>query len=156
LTAAAAVLALAMIASATAPRAEVLTATTQMSGKNEVPANDSKATGRARITFDTKTSKLSWNVTYRGIKPSAGHFHGPAAAGVNPGVVVPFASVDKSPVVGSATLTEAQAGDLLAGKWYVNLHTAAFGGGEIRGQVMPMPPRRAAAKSTAKSAQNAQ
>ena len=36
---------------------------------------------------------------------------------------------------GSATLTDAQADELLAGKWYVNVHTAANKGGEVRGQV---------------------
>ena len=41
-----------------------------------------------------------------------------------------------SPVEGSATLTDAQAADLVAGKYYVNIHTAANPGGEIRGQVM--------------------
>ncbi len=40
-----------------------------------------------------------------------------------------------SPVSGQATLTDAQAADLLAGRWYINLHTAANPGGEIRGQV---------------------
>ncbi len=36
---------------------------------------------------------------------------------------------------GKATLTAAQAADLTAGRWYVNLHTAKHPGGEIRGQV---------------------
>ena len=36
---------------------------------------------------------------------------------------------------GSATLTDAQAADLMAGKLYVNIHTAANKGGEIRGQM---------------------
>ncbi len=40
-----------------------------------------------------------------------------------------------SPVSGQATLTDAHAADLLAGRWYINLHTAANPGGEIRGQV---------------------
>ncbi len=66
---------------------------------------------------------------------TAGHFHGPAAAGANAGVVVPFAGSLASPITGSATLTDAQIADLKAGKWYVNLHTAANPGGEIRGQV---------------------
>ena len=34
-------------------------------------------------------------------------------------------------------LTAAQVADLMAGKWYVNIHTAANKGGEIRGQLMP-------------------
>ena len=41
-----------------------------------------------------------------------------------------------SPLKGEATLTDAQAADLAAGKWYFNIHTAANKGGEIRGQVM--------------------
>jgi len=38
-------------------------------------------------------------------------------------------------VEGSAILTDAQAADMMAGKCYVNVHTAANPGGEIRGQV---------------------
>ena len=53
---------------------------------------------------------------------------------MNAPVVVNF---DKlvSPFEGTATLTEAQAADLLAGRWYVNIHTASYPGGELRGQV---------------------
>jgi hypothetical protein len=40
-----------------------------------------------------------------------------------------------SPIKGDATLTDAQAADLADGKWYFNVHTAAHGPGEIRGQV---------------------
>jgi hypothetical protein len=137
MAAATAMVAIAALIGAAPVRAEVVTVTTQLSGKNEVPANNSSASGRARLTFDSKTNMLRWNVTYRGIAPSAGHLHGPAASGENAGVVVPFANVGSSPIAGSATLTEAQASDLLSGKWYVNLHSAAFGAGEIRGQVMP-------------------
>jgi hypothetical protein len=49
--------------------------------------------------------------------------------------VVPFTGPLSSPFTGEATLTAAQVNDLMAGKWYVNLHTAAYPGGEIRGQV---------------------
>jgi hypothetical protein len=41
-----------------------------------------------------------------------------------------------SPAKGTATLTDAQAADLQAGRWYINIHTAANRGGEIRGQVV--------------------
>ena len=44
-------------------------------------------------------------------------------------------AADKGSFEGSATLTDAQADELLAGKWYVNVHTAANKGGEVRGQV---------------------
>ena len=58
-----------------------------------------------------------------------------AEAGKNAGVAVPIPNVASSPVEGSATLTDAQAADLMAGKYYINVHTAANPGGEIRGQV---------------------
>ena len=76
-------------------------------------------------------------VTYSGLSGpvTAGHFHGPAAACANAGVVVPFTGSMASPIQGQAVLTEAQMADLVAGKWYANLHTAANPGGEIRGQV---------------------
>jgi hypothetical protein len=59
--------------------------------------------------------------------------------GENAGVVVPMTGSLTSPIRGKATLTAAQAADLMAGKWYVNLHTAANPNGEIRGQ-FPAPP----------------
>jgi len=53
------------------------------------------------------------------------------------GVEVPITGDLTSPITGSASVTDAQAADLRAGKWYVNVHTAANPGGEIRGQVVP-------------------
>jgi hypothetical protein len=101
----------------------------------EVPPKASSGTGSAKINLSGNT--LTWTVTYAGMTGpvTAGHFHGPAMAGANAGVVVPFAGSLASPITGSATLTDAQIADLKAGKWYVNLHTAANPGGEIRGQV---------------------
>ena len=108
-----------------------------LDAKSEVPANASTATGTADIDYDAATKKLSWKVTYSGLTgpATAAHFHGPAEAGKNAGVMVPIPGIASSPVEGSATLTDAQASDLLAGKLYVNIHTAANPGGEIRGQV---------------------
>ena len=108
-----------------------------LDGKSEVPPNASAATGTADIDYDPASKKLSWKVTYSGLSgpATAAHFHGPAEAGKNAGVAVPIANPASSPVEGSATLTDAQAADLAAGKYYVNIHTAANPGGEIRGQV---------------------
>jgi hypothetical protein len=66
---------------------------------------------------------------------TAAHFHGPATPGVNAGVTVPMKAPLTSPITGEATLTPEQAADLMAGKWYFNVHTAANPGGEIRGQL---------------------
>jgi|SRR5689334_2554062 len=115
--------------------AEKLKAT--LDGKTEVPANTSAGTGTADIDYDAASKKLSWKVTYSGLSgpATAAHFHGPAEAGKNSGVAVAIPNATTSPVEGSATLTDAQAADLLAGKYYVNIHTQANPAGEIRGQV---------------------
>jgi hypothetical protein len=110
-----------------------------LDAKSEVPPNASTATGTADIDYDPATKKLSWKVTYSGLTgpATAAHFHGPAEAGKNAGVAVAIPNAGKSPAEGSATLTDAQAADLTAGKYYVNIHTQANPGGEIRGQVLP-------------------
>ena len=117
--------------------AETVALKADLKASNEVPPNSSTATGTAEATFDTATRSLTWTVTYSGLSgPAAGaHFHGPGEAGKNAGIVLPFQS-PTSPIKGTQTLTEAQATDLLAGKWYVNVHSAANPGGEIRGQMM--------------------
>jgi len=109
-----------------------------LSGAQEVPAVSTAGTGTLDASFDRATRTLTYTVTYSGLSgpAAAGHFHGPAGPGQNAGVVVPF-SDPASPIRGEATLTEAQAADLLAGRWYVNVHTRAHPGGEIRAQVTP-------------------
>ena len=109
----------------------------QLTGAQEVPPVTTSGTGTVDTTFDKSTNVLSWTVTYSGLSGpvTAAHFHGPAMAGANAGVVVPFTGDMASPIRGKATLTAAQAADLTAGRWYANLHTAKNPGGEIRGQV---------------------
>jgi hypothetical protein len=89
-------------------------------------------------TLDTSSKKLTYTMTYEGLTgpATAAHFHGPAAAGANAGVVVPIGNNPPSPSTGSVTLTDDQIKDLEAGKWYANVHTEANKGGEIRGQMM--------------------
>lgn len=102
---------------------------------HEVPAKTSAGKGSLEGTLDTTTRKLTYTVTWSGLSgpATAAHFHGPAAAGANAGVVV---AIDKtSPSKGEATLTEPQMQQLMDGLMYVNVHTAANPGGEIRGQV---------------------
>ncbi len=108
-----------------------------LDGKSEVPPNASTGKGTADLDYDAATKKLSWKLTYSGLSgpATAAHFHGPAEPGKNAGVALAIPNATASPVEGSATLTDAQAADLVAGKYYVNVHTAANPGGEIRGQV---------------------
>lgn len=105
-----------------------------LTGAQEVPSVASSATAQATVTIDTATKKATWTVTYTGLTPVAAHIHGPAPAGKNAGVMVPF-KAGPSPIEGSATLTDAQIKTIESGDAYVNLHTAAHKGGEIRGQL---------------------
>lgn len=119
-----------------AARAEVVKLSEELKGSNEVPPNNSSGSGKAEATYDTDTKTLTYTVTYDGLTgPAMGaHFHGPSEAGKNAGIALPFKST-QSPIQGTATLTDAQAADLLGGKWYANIHTAANPGGELRGQM---------------------
>jgi hypothetical protein len=120
-----------------AAQAETIQLKADLKGTNEVPPNASPASGKVVATLDTDTRLLTWTVTYADLTgPALGaHFHGPSESGKNAGIVLPFKTV-QSPIEGTATLTENQAADLLSGKWYANIHTAANPGGELRGQVM--------------------
>jgi hypothetical protein len=110
-----------------------------MTGPGEVPPTTSAGTGTAEATLDTVSGKLDWTLTWKGLTGPAtmAHFHGPAAAGHNAGVVIPLGMAPVSPITGSVTLTPAQAADLKAGLWYANVHTKKNPKGEIRGQMLP-------------------
>lgn len=111
--------------------------TARLSGASHVPAVSTAGTGTVDATLSPVTLVLAWNVSYSGLSgPVIGaHFHGPAVGGENAGVVVPIHGPLVSPITGSAALTASQAAELNAGKWYLNLHTAAHPNGEVRGQV---------------------
>lgn len=113
-----------------------------LSGSQQVPAVETAGKGMADIKYDPATREVSWTITYSGLSGpvTMAHFHGPADKGANAGVQIWLSkqgSPADSPIKGKTTLTPEQAKDFSAGKWYVNLHTQAHPGGEIRGQVMP-------------------
>ena len=116
--------------------AEMMKMKADLNAASEVPPTKSDGKGTADITYDTVSKKLTWKVTYSGLTGPAtmAHFHGPAAPGANAAPAVPIPD-PKSGVEGSATLNDAQAKDLMDGKYYVNYHTDANKGGEIRGMV---------------------
>jgi hypothetical protein len=107
-----------------------------LSGAAEVPPVTGSGAGSASVTLDPATKQITYNVNYSGLSgaAAAAHIHCGAAAGANAGVAVPFSNA-ASPITGNATLTEAQMADLEAGKCYVNVHTAANKGGEVRAQL---------------------
>jgi len=111
-----------------AAQAETVPFTGTMLGASEVPAKTTNGKGTATASLDTATKALTYNVEYTGLSgpATAAHFHGPAE---------PFPT-PASPIKGTATLTDAQMADLMAGRWYANVHTAANPGGEIRGQMV--------------------
>jgi hypothetical protein len=131
------VLAVALIAAAPA-LAQQTAFKADLKGSNEVPPNNTTGTGSATVNYNPATKELSWRLTFSGLtgNATAAHFHGPAEPDKNAGVVVPIGAPPTSPAEGKATLTDAQAADLMAGRWYINVHTAAHPPGEIRGQVV--------------------
>ena len=121
-----------------AAAAETITLAAQLSGAAQVPPNPSKGKGTVTASYDTATKALKWSGTYAGAtgQPIAAHIHGPADPTRNGPVAVNFEKF-ASPFEGTAALTDAQAADLLAGLWYVNIHTPSYPGGELRGNLAP-------------------
>ena len=117
--------------------AETITYKAAMNSQKEVPANASMGSGNAELTYDTNSKMLTWTINFQGLTGPAtvAHFHGPAEEGKNAGVALLIGQMPATGAKGSATLTDAQAADLQGGRWYVNVHTEANRGGEIRGQV---------------------
>jgi hypothetical protein len=107
-----------------------------LKASSEVPPNDSKGNGTLTATYDDVTKTLTWKGSVSGLTgpATAAHFHA-GDPGKNGGVVIPIAGAEKGQFEGKATLTEAQANEMLGGRWYVNVHTAANKAGELRGQL---------------------
>ncbi|MBX3002024.1 MAG: CHRD domain-containing protein [Caldilineaceae bacterium] len=113
--------------------------TAQLSGANEVPANDSTATGLARFIANPSmidllagTIPVSYTLTVEGLEtPVTGaHIHA-GGAGVNGPVLYPLQIGE-----GSIQMQLAHLPAVLTGQTYVNVHTQAIPGGEIRGQIL--------------------
>jgi hypothetical protein len=108
-----------------------------LSGAHEVPPVHTSATGTGVITVGSDMS-VTGSVTTTGIEGIAAHIH-EAAAGKNGPVIVPLEQTSAGvwSVPENVKFTEAQYKSYKDGDLYVNVHSAAHKGGEIRGQLKP-------------------
>jgi hypothetical protein len=135
-----------------AASAATVSHTARLNGRSEGPKTDSKGKGKFDGQFDTQSKVLTYTLTFDGLSgpAAAAHIHGPATRSQTAGVVAPLGDKNPtSPVSGSVTLTDDQVKMLQSAKMYVNVHTAANPGGEIRGQITGLHARK---KATSKAA----
>lgn len=118
--------------------------TVWLAGANERPTPvETAATGSGILSLEGNA--LHFNVRYAGLSgvAMAAHIHGPARASESAGVQLDLAPYNdggfgtSGTLSGSVTLTPEQKAMILAGQSYINIHTPAHGGGEIRGQIAP-------------------
>jgi subtilisin family serine protease len=105
----------------------------ELSGANEVPPNGSAASGIGIFVYNVGNRQLNYSISTSGLVATAAHIH-EGGAGVNGPILLPLDHA-ANPMVGVWTLSEADAAKLANGLLYVNVHTAAFPGGEIRDQI---------------------
>ena len=111
-------------------------------GGAEVPPNASQAGGWGKFTLNANNT-ISYEVRTWNLAGTAAHIH-MGAVGVSGGVVQPLSGGPSSWTGTTGALTAAQVDTLRASGLYVNVHSAALPGGEVRGQVEPRPARFAA------------
>lgn len=119
------------------------TFTATLTGDQEVPPNDSEATGSATVVLniDPVQTTITVNLTFEGLAANAtvAHIHGPAMPGMTAPPIIPL---ENFPAATSGTyehtfpITQEQIDQLLNGLLYVNIHNAEFPDGEIRGQLV--------------------
>jgi hypothetical protein len=127
------------------PVSPLLTTTLTLSGANEVPVVAAAGTGTAKITYDkdkkTITYDVSWHLGDENSVTTGMHFHGSETGSdqTNSPVVVlipDFTSAHTGTVAGTTrALTDAESAQLLAGKWYINIHSNLAPGGEMRANI---------------------
>jgi hypothetical protein len=114
--------------------------TAVLSGANEMPPAASAGRGSLTAHYLPSTRVLHWTLSFSDLSgPVTWAFLcGPDGVGSNDAELVPVnLQIEGGGHPGAVTLTERQAADLLAGRWYVNLKTERFPAGEIRGPLVP-------------------
>ena len=111
--------------------------TITLSAAQEVPPNPSSATGRGKIRIGPDKS-VNGGLTLTGMAATAAHIH-EAPAGANGPVLIALTKTSDTSfaVPPGVSLTDAQYASYLAGNLYLNVHSAAYPGGEIRAQLKP-------------------
>ncbi len=127
-------------AAVTATVANMVQFAVTLSGIEEVPGLDTQATAQASLMVNLVTGDLQGDLTITGLTATAAHIHdsfagtsGPVLVGLDQDAV----NLSLFTVPAGAMLDAAGVDRLLAGALYVNVHTAANPGGEIRGQILP-------------------
>lgn len=118
-------------------RGQIVPLNASLSGAQEVPPVATAATGWGTFTINTAANQLNYYIAFAGLSSAetAAHIHGFVLHAVPAGVVHPLPA--GTPKIGTWNYAEADEGDILDGRTYVNIHSANFGGGEIRGQIVP-------------------
>ena len=118
----------------------VLPFTAYLDGDSETPPTG--VTGRGMGAFSLEGSNLTYYITFTGLTgpATAGHIHAPFTPLTSGGVMVPFSvpAATSGTISGKVALTQDQITNLVNGLCYVNIHTTAHSGGEIRGQIVPL------------------
>ena len=127
-------------AAATVTVQNVLLFAVAPNANEQVPASDSQATAQADLTINVVTGDIQGTLTVSGMTATAAHIHD-AFAGTGGPVLVPFDQDAVDPTMfalpAGTMLDSAGVDRLLAGGLYINVHSAAAPGGEIRGQILP-------------------
>ena len=116
------------------------TLSASLTGGAENPAVMTMGSGSATLMLDDVSGAWSLTGSFTGMtgNSSAAHIHGPAPTTSNAGVITGLiftSGATAGSLSGSGTLTSAQMMDILAGLYYVNIHSSFAGGGEVRGQL---------------------
>jgi hypothetical protein len=108
----------------------------KLSGAQEVPPVQGSSSGSGTVTINDDGS-VSASISASGFTPTAAHIH-EGKAGTNGKVIVPFTKEgDKFVAPAGAKLTPDQMKAFKEGDLYVNMHSAAHPGGEVRAQLKP-------------------
>jgi hypothetical protein len=110
--------------------------TVKMNGAQETPKGSQTGTGTAKVTLNTSTGRVCFNLTWSGIgTPTASHIHKASKGKAGPVVIPFFGGTPKHSGCVTAKKSLVAAIAKTPGAYYVNVHTAAFPGGAVRGQL---------------------